>query len=85
MLYGRTKAVKKMPAILLTVTLINLHYLFHYEVIIINKLLHSLWSGNTRKYSALGLQYCPSLRSGQYCQSRAEYFPVLPSARAIII
>ena len=25
------------------------------------------------------LLYCPSIWSGQYCQSRAEYFPVLPS------
>ena len=25
------------------------------------------------------LQYCPSLRSGQYCQPQTEYFPILPS------
>ena len=23
--------------------------------------------------------YCPSLRSGQYCHPRTEYFPILPS------
>ena len=25
------------------------------------------------------LLYCPSLRSGQYCQPQTEYFPILPS------
>ena len=29
-------------------------------------------------FSSLVL-YCPSLRSGQYCHHRAEYFPILPS------
>ena len=50
----------------------------------VTKLLHSLWSGNTGKYSALETQYCTSLPLGQYCHSWVEYFPVLPPPHAIM-
>ena len=45
---------------------------------IINLLLHSLGRQYGEIFSSLAL-YCPSLRSGQYCHPRAEYFPILPS------
>ena len=38
-----------------------------------------LWVGQYRGIFSSRLLYCPSLRSGQYCQPRTEYSPVLPS------
>ena len=38
-----------------------------------------LWFGQYGGIFSPRLLYCPSLRSGQYCQPRTEYSPVLPS------
>ena len=38
-----------------------------------------LWVGQYGGIFSSRLLYCPSLRSGQYCQPRTEYSPVLPS------
>ena len=38
-----------------------------------------LWVGQYGGIFSSRLLYCPSLRSGQYCQPRTEYFPILPS------
>ena len=45
-------------------------------------LLHD-WEGNTGEYSVRGWQYCPSLRSGQYCHPRTEYSPVLSDPKGM--
>ena len=46
-------------------------------------LLHD-WEGKTGEYSVREWQYCPSLRSGQYCHPRTVYSFVLSDPKGMV-